>query len=552
MRSDIVKSGRERAPQRSLLRALGLDEPDIDKPFIGVANSWCQLVPGHLHLRQLGEAVREGIAQAGGIGFEFNVPAICDGLAMGHQGMHYVLPSREVVADSVELVAQAHQLDGLVLVSSCDKIVPGMLMAALRIDIPCVVLTGGPMLPGYSQGRKLTLGSAFEAVGAVGAGMMDEDDLRAVEEECCPGCGSCAGMYTANTMACLTEALGLSMPGCATAHAVSARKTRIAKQSGRRAVELVKQGTRPREFATRQAFENAITIDMLIGGSTNTALHLPAIAHEAGITLTLDDFDDISRRTPHICLLAPAGEHTMSDLDEAGGIPAVMSAAKRYLNDIPTVSGENVHRISERARSYDNGVIRPPKKPYHAEGGIAVLRGTLAPVGSVIKSGAVDPAMFKFRGRARVFDAEEPAMRAIMDGEITAGDVVLIRYVGPRGAPGMPEMLAPTAALTGMGLNASVALVTDGRFSGASRGGAIGHVCPEAYAGGPIALVREGDEISFDIKSRRLDLEVGTQEIEQRRKAWKRPEKPLSGYLKRYRLLVGGAHLGAVLGEENE
>ncbi len=524
----------------------------MEKPFIGVANSWSQLVPGHLHLRQLGEAVREGVAQAGGRAFEFNVLAICDGLAMGHEGMNYVLPGREVAADSVELVAQAHSLDGLVLVSSCDKIVPGMLMAALRVNVPCVVLTGGPMYPGYSRGRKLTLGSTFEAIGAVEAGKMGEEELRAIEQECCPGCGSCAGMYTANTMACLTEALGLSLPGCATAHAVSARKLRLAKQSGRRVVELVNGGINPTDLVTRQAFENAITLDMLIGGSTNTVLHLPAISREAGITITLDDFDEISRRTPHICMLALAGEHTMSDLEEAGGVPAVMSAAREYFNDIPTVSGETVYGISEGARAYDNGVIRPVDNPFHTEGGITVLRGTLAPLGSVIKSGAIDPGMMEFSGQARVFDSEGPAMRAILDGKIQTGDVVVIRYVGPRGAPGMPEMLAPTSALAGMGLDSSVALITDGRFSGATRGGAIGHVCPEAAAGGPIAMVREGDMISFDIKKRKLDINVSPDELEERRKESSQPVKPLSGYLKRYRELVSGAHLGAVLGEENE
>jgi dihydroxy-acid dehydratase len=552
MRSDVIKSGRERAPQRSLLNVLGLDESDMEKPFIGVANSYSQLVPGHLHLRSVGEAVREGIAQSGGIGFEFNVPAICDGLAMGHEGMFDVLPSREVIADSVELVAQAHRLDGLVLVSSCDKIVPGMLMAALRVDIPSIVVTGGPMLPGYSRGRKLTLGSTFEAIGAVEAGKLDEDELKIIERDCCPGCGSCAGLYTANTMACLAEALGLSLPGCATAHAVSSKKMRLAKQSGRRAVELVMEGTLPTGIATRHAFENAITMDMLIGGSTNTALHLPAIAREAGISVTLDDFDEISRRTPHICKLAPAGEETMSDLDEAGGIPAVMAAAKDYLNDSPTVSGLTVHRICENAWYYDNGVIRTVEKPYREEGGIAILSGTLAPLGSVVKSGAVDPGMIKFKGRARVFDSEEPAMRAITGGEIKSGDVLIIRYVGPRGAPGMPEMLAPTSMLSGMGLDTTVALVTDGRFSGATKGGAIGHVCPEAATGGPIALVRDGDEISFDIGERRLDLEVSQEELEKRRKDWTNPAKPLKGYLKRYRELVSGAHLGAVLGEEND
>ena len=359
-------------------------------------------------------------------------------------------------------------------------------------------------------------------------------------------------MYTANTMACLTEALGLSLPGCATAHAVSARKLRLAKQSGRRVVELVNGGICPVDIITRQAFDNAITLDMLIGGSTNTVLHLPAISREAGITITLDDFDEISRRTPHICMLAPAGEHTMSDLEEAGGVPAVMSAARGYFNDIPTVSGETVHGISEGARAYDNGVIRPVDNPYHTEGGIAILRGTLAPLGSVIKSGAVDPGMMEFSGRARVFDSEEPAMRAILDGKIQTGDVVVIRYVGPRGAPGMPEMLAPTSALAGMGLDSSVALITDGRFSGATRGGAIGHICPEAADGGPIAMVREGDMISFDIKKRKLDINVSPDELEERRKDSSQPVKPLTGYLKRYRELVSGAHLGAVLGEENE
>ncbi|WOF16997.1 dihydroxy-acid dehydratase [Methanoplanus sp. FWC-SCC4] len=545
MRSDDVKSGYVRAPNRSLIRSLGITQGEMEKPFIGIANSWNTIVPGHTHLRVLAERVREGISAGGGVPFEFNTIGICDGIAMGHEGMRYSLPSRDNIADSVELMVQAHRFDALVCLCTCDKIVPGMLMAAARCNIPAIVITGGNMLPGYKDGCELSLIDVFEGVGKVAAGKMTEEELTELESCAMPGCGSCQGLYTANTMACMTEAMGMSLPGCAAIPAVESAKLRIAYESGVRSVELVQEDIRPRDIITLESMKNAVRVDVALGGSTNTVLHLMAIAKEAGVSLSLDDFNKISDEVPHICSMQPGGPHSMQALYRAGGIPAVFSQIKGYLSDVGTVSGKSVYDIVKTVRSIDESVIRSPQDPFHAGGGLRILKGTLAPDGAVIKSAAVNESMWVHKGPARVFDGEKEAMDAIMARSINEDDVIIIRYEGPKGGPGMPEMLSPTSALMGLGYT-RVALVTDGRFSGGTRGPCIGHVAPEAAKGGPIGLVREGDLIDINLFERRLDLDVEPDILDERRKKLIPKEKELSGVLARYARLVGQADSGAV------
>ncbi len=547
MRSDAVKKGIDKAPARSLLRADGLDDADFEKPFRGIANSWNDIVPGHIHLNEIVEAVREGIIEAGGRPFVFGVPAVCDGIAMGHKGMRYSLISREVISDCCEVMVEGHALDGWVGVSNCDKVTPGMLMAMGRMNVPGLIVTGGAMEPGRDGGKGLDLQSVFEAVGAYSAGTMTEEDVKRVECSACPGRGSCSGLFTANTMACLTEALGLSLTGCATCLADDVRKLAIARATGRRIVELVKEGVRPRDIASRESFRNAIRVDMAIGGSTNTALHLPAISKDFGCPVTLDDFDEISRVTSHITSLRPGGPYTIKDLDAAGGIPAVLHVLRDSLSDVPTGNGRSIAEIARDGKVLDPEAIRGLDDPFHAEGGIAVLKGNLAPDGSVVKQSAVSPAMMRFTGKARVFDGEKDAADAIMSGSIVPGDVVVIRYEGPMGAPGMPEMLSPTSLIVGRGLGDSVALITDGRFSGASRGGAIGHVSPEAYAGGPIAALKDGDVIDIDIPARRLSVRLSDEEIAGRLSKAERVERPVTGVQRKYRRLVSSGADGAYL-----
>ncbi|MDD1664714.1 MAG: dihydroxy-acid dehydratase [Methanomicrobiales archaeon] len=545
MRSDVVKQGFERAPNRALLRSLGVTESELDKPFIGIANAWNTIVPGHVHLRQLSERVREGICAAGGVPFEFGVIGICDGIAMGHEGMRYSLPSRENIADSIELMVQAHRFDGLVCVGTCDKIVPGMLMAAVRCDIPAIVVTGGPMLPGSLGGKDLSLIDVFEAVGRVAAGTMDEGELHALECASMPGCGSCQGLYTANTMACVTESLGMSLAGCATIPAVDAGKLRIARQSGERVVAMERERITPMSIITGESIRNAIRVDMALGGSTNTILHLMALAVEAGIPLDLDTFNALGGEIPHICDMQPAGPHSMLALHRAGGIPAVLSRLKDLLEDAPTVSGPGIREIAGMGRVSDSRIIHTIKKPIHAAGGLRVLRGSLAPDGAVVKAAAVDEKMWRHTGPARVFNGERAAMDAILARKIREGDVVVVRYEGPRGGPGMPEMLSPTSAIYGLGYR-RVALVTDGRFSGGTRGPCIGHVAPEAEIGGPIALVRDGDVITIDLGKKSLDLQVPEKVLKERRRSWKPRKKALAGVLARYAATVEQANLGAV------
>lgn len=547
MKSDKIKKGIERMPARALLYATGLTKEEIEKPFIGVATSFTDIIPGHIGMRDLERFIEKGVHTGGGVPFFFGIPGICDGIAMGHEGMRYSLPSRELIADMVETIAMAHSFDGLVLLTNCDKITPGMLMAAARIDIPSIVITAGPMLSGRYRGRRLSLvGDTFEAIGRLKKGEITQKEFESFEACACPGAGSCQGLYTANTMACISEAMGMSLKGCATALAVSAEKRRIAFNSGKKIVELVKNDIAPRKIMTRNAFENAIMVDMALGGSTNTALHIPAIASEAGIRITLKLFDDISRRIPHIVDLLPGGKYFMEDLEFAGGIPAVLNVLKSRLNDNPTVTGKRIKEIASESAVYDTSVIRPLSNPFHKEGGIAVLTGNLAPDGAVVKQTAVSRNIMVHEGHARVFDSEEDANRAILNGKIRRGDVVVIRYEGPKGGPGMREMLAPTSAITGMGLSDEVALITDGRFSGGTQGPCIGHVSPEAAEGGPIAIVQEGDSIKIDIPNRRLDIKISDNEIQKRLKKWKKPEKKLKGVLERYARMVGSADVGAV------
>ena len=548
MRSDRIKKGLERAPHRSLLFATGITRSELDKPMIGIATSFTDLIPGHIGMRDLERFIEKGVHAGGGWPLFFGLPGICDGIAMGHMGMHYSLPSRELIADMVESISLAHAFDGLVLLTNCDKITPGMLMAAARIDIPTIVVTAGPMHSGSFRGNRVNLISAFEAVGKVRKGEMSETDLAELEICACPGPGSCQGMYTANTMACVTESLGMSLPGCATAMAVSGEKRRIAFESGKRITGMVREKLTPRRIMTRNAFENAIRIDMALGGSTNTTLHIPAIAYEAGIELSMDTFDRISRETPHVCNMLPGGHHYLEDLDAAGGIPGVLSRFKGALKGSPTVTGKSIVTLARAGRVGNDDVIRTPATAYHKEGGIAVLSGNLAPNGCVVKQTAVSEKMMKFEGAAVVFDSEEGAMEAILGGKIRAGHVVVIRYEGPKGGPGMREMLSPTSAISGMGLGDSVVLLTDGRFSGGTRGPCIGHISPEAAEGGPIAIVKNGDRIVLDIPNRALTLKVPKAEIRKRLSKWKpREAKIKSGWLARYAKVVTSANTGAIV-----
>ena len=547
MRSDDVKTGIDKAPQRSLLRASGLTDSDMKKPFIGIADSWNNIVPGHIHLNKIVDAVIEGIEEAGGKAFVFGVPAVCDGIAMGHEGMRYSLVSRETISDCCEIMCQAHRLDGWVGVSNCDKVTPGMLMAAGRMNIPVVMVTGGAMEVGKKGDEKLDLQSVFEAIGLYKAGKAEEDYVKSIECAACPGQGSCSGLFTANTMACLTETLGLSLTGCATSLAVDERKLEIARESGRRIVQLVREDRKARDIVTMASIRNAIRVDMCIGGSTNTALHIPAIARDFGFKIDLDLFDEISRTVPHITSLRPAGPYSIRDLDNAGGIPAVLNRIAGILEDADTVNGRSLKEIAASAKVLDGEIIRPLDRPFHQQGGIAVLKGNLAPKGSVIKQAAVSEKMMKFTGKAKVFDSEAEASEAISAGKIAAGDVVVIRYEGPKGAPGMPEMLSPTSMIMGMGLGESVALITDGRFSGATRGGAIGHVSPEAFEKGPIAALRDGDIIDIDIPGRSLSVRLSDEEIQARLKDTVPRDRHPIGVLKRYRELVTNGAEGAYL-----
>ena len=554
MRSDLMKKGLERAPHRSLFKAMGYTDEEIARPLIGVVNSANEIIPGHIHLDTIARDVEAGVRMAGGTPLEFPVIGVCDGLAMGHAGMKYSLASRELIADSIEIMATAHPFDALVFIPNCDKIVPGMLMAALRLNIPCIFISGGPMLAGRSQGKAVDLISVFEGVGAVKAGRMTSAGLARLEDCACPGCGSCSGMYTANSMNCVTEALGLGLPGHGTIPAVFAARRRLAKRAGMRIMDLLAKNVRRRNIATLPAFRNAIAVDMALGCSTNTVLHIPAIAHEAGIRLDLDLFNEISERTPNLCKLSPAGHHHVEDLDAAGGVQAVMKRISKLgviSERALTVTGASVGTNLRAARVLDDDVIRPLDSPYSKQGGIAVLRGNLAPDGAVVKQSAVAAAMQVNEGRARVFDGEDDAIAAILGGRIRGGDVVVIRYEGPKGGPGMREMLSPTSAIVGMGLGHTVALLTDGRFSGGTQGAAIGHVSPEAAEGGPIALVREGDRIAIDMPAKTLTLKVGAAELERRRKAL-RPRRPAvtTGYLARYAGLVTSASTGAIFRDE--
>jgi dihydroxy-acid dehydratase len=537
MRSDTVKKGVEKSPHRALLKALGLTDKDIAKPFIGVANSYTNIVPGHIHLNQIAAAVKAGVTAAGGTPLEFNTIAVCDGIAMGHEGMRYSLPSRELIADSVEVMAQAHRLDGLVLVTNCDKITPGMLMAAARLDIPAIMVTGGPMASGWLDGKKIGYASMPEGLGRHFAGKLSVEELCRLENAACPGCGSCNGMFTANTMACVTEALGMSLPYCATTLANSVAKLRIAKETGEQIVKLTFDDVKPSNIMKKEAFENAIVVDMALGGSTNTVLHVSAIAREAGVTLPLKVFDEIGRRTPHLCSMIPSGPYAMEDLNAAGGIPAVMKELSQMLNlDAHTVTCKAVRENIAGAKVLDASVIHPLVDPVHKEGGIAILTGNIAPKGSVVKTAAVSPKMLKHRGPAKVYDSETEAVTAIKNHEIQPGDVIVIRYEGPLGGPGMPEMLIPTATIAGMGLSESVALITDGRFSGATRGPCIGHVAPEAAEAGPIAILKNGDIIIIDIPNRTLKTELTDKEIKNRLREWKpKPPRITKGYLSRYK-----------------
>jgi len=548
MRSDIMKKGLERAPHRSLFKALGLTDKEIEQPMIGIANSANEVIPGHLHLHQLSEGVKAGIRMAGGTPLEFYTIGVCDGIIMGHEGMKYSLSSRELIADSIESMAMAYPFDGLVLIPNCDKIVPGMLMAAARLNIPTILISGGPMLAGEFQGKEIDLIKVFEYIGKVKIGEMTLDDLKEAEGCACPGVGSCSGMFTANSMNCLSEVLGMALPYNGTIPAVFADRIRLAKEAGMQIMEVVKKNLRPSKILTQKAFENAITVDMAFGGSTNTTLHLPAIAREAGIGISLKTFNQISEKTPHLCNMSPGGPHHLQDLHQAGGIPALMLELCRgglIHQGALTVTGQSIGENINGKKIRNPEVIRPIERPYHPTGGLAVLFGNLAPEGAVVKRSAVDDAMLKHQGPARVFNSEEDAIKVILDGKIKKGEVVVIRYEGPKGGPGMREMLAPTSAIVGIGRDRDVALLTDGRFSGGSRGAAIGHISPEAAEGGPIAAVQDGDQIEIDIPGKKLNLLVSDEELKRRLSQWKPPKKELKGYLKRYARLVQSAHTGA-------
>jgi len=549
MRSDKIKKGLERVPQRALLHATGLSRKDLDRPFIAVASSFTDLIPGHIGMRDLERFIERGICYGGGVPFFFGVPGICDGIAMGHLGMCYPLALREIVADTIETVCNAHQLDGIVCLTNCDKITPGMLMGVARLNIPAIIVTAGPMLSGRFRQRKLAfVHDTYEALARAKKGEISPKELSCLEMEACPGAGSCQGLYTANTMACITETLGMSLPGCATALAVSAKKRRISQASGERIVELVKKNIAPLDIINKKSLENAIVVDMALGGSSNTVLHLMAIAHEAGIKLDLKNFDKISKVTPHITNLEPAGTHFMEDLEYAGGVPAVLKRLKSKLNNTMTLSGQRIFEIADKAEIFDEEVIRPFSRAYHKQGGIAVLFGNLAPDGAVVKQSAVNSKMMRFSGRARVYNREEEAMSAILNRKIKKGDCIVIRYEGPAGGPGMREMLAPTSAIVGMGLSESVALITDGRFSGGTKGPCIGHISPEAASRGPIAVLKDGDIITIDIPNRKLEVKLTKAEIEKRFKSWKPvPPKIKTGYLARYSKMVSSADKGAIL-----
>lgn len=551
MKSDAVKTGMQQAPHRSLFNALGMTEEEMKKPMVGIVSSYNEIVPGHMNLDKIVEAVKLGVAMAGGTPVVFPAIAVCDGIAMGHIGMKYSLVTRDLIADSTECMALAHQFDALVMVPNCDKNVPGLLMAAARINVPTVFVSGGPMLAGHVKGHKTSLSSMFEAVGAYTAGTITEEDVKEYERKTCPTCGSCSGMYTANSMNCLTEVLGMGLKGNGTIPAVYSERIKLAKHAGMQVMEMYRRNIRPRDIMTKEAFMNAMTMDMALGCSTNSMLHLPAIAHEAGVDLNVDIANEISARTPNLCHLAPAGPTYMEDLNEAGGIYAVMNeiSKKGLLNlDCMTVTGKTVGENIKNCPNLNPEVIRPVENPYSQTGGIAILKGNLAPDSAVVKRSAVAPEMLKHEGPARVFDCEEDAIAAIKGGKIVAGDVVVIRYEGPKGGPGMREMLNPTSAIAGMGLGSTVALITDGRFSGASRGASIGHASPEAAVGGPIALVEEGDRISIDIDNHSLNVLVSDEELEARRAKWKpREPKVTSGYLARYASLVTSADKGAIL-----
>ena len=546
----MIKKGLERTPHRALLKGTGIPQSEMEKPFIGVATSFTDLIPGHVGMRDLERFIEKGVHTGGGYALFFGIPGVCDGISMGHKGMHYSLPTRELIADMVESVAEAHRLDGLVLLTNCDKITPGMLMAAARLDIPCIVVTAGPMMSGRGdQGRKYSfVTDTFEAMARYKAGVIDAKELQVCEDNACPGMGSCQGLFTANTMAILTETMGMSLPRCGTALAVSALKRRIAFASGEKIVELVKNNVTPRSIMTRAAFENAIRVDLALGGSSNTVLHLLAIAHEAGVDLPLETFDILARQTPQIASMNPAGKHFMEDLDAAGGVMGVLKQLGDKILDNPTVFGLTTHQLAASVERVDDEVIRPLSDPVKPEGGIAVLFGNIAPQGAVVKQSGVSAAMMQFEGTAVCFDAEELAMAAIMEGRIKAGDMVVIRYEGPKGGPGMREMLAPTAAIMGMGLGDSVALITDGRFSGGTRGPCIGHISPEAAVGGPIALIEDGDRISLDIPNRKLELLVDEATLAERLTKWVAPEPKIkTGWLARYAKVVTSAYTGAVM-----
>ncbi len=551
MRSDQMKKGIERAPHRSLFKAMGYTDEEIQRPLIGIANSFNEIIPGHIHLKQIVEAVKAGVRIGGGTPVEFGAIGVCDGIAMNHLGMRYSLASRELIADSVELMAMAHPFDAMVMVSSCDKISPGMMMAMLRLNIPAIIVTGGPMLTGNWRGKRVNLISVFEGIGSVKRGTMTEGELCEVESEACPTCGSCAGMFTANSMNCLSEAIGLSLPGNGTIPATSSKRMRLAKETGMQIMKLLENDIKPRDIATMDAFRNAIAVDMALGCSTNTALHIPAIAKEAGIEFDINLFNEISMKAPHLCSMIPGGNHSLDDLDTAGGIQSVMYQLNKIglINgEAITVTGRKVSENIQHAVARDADIIRSAATAYHKEGGIAILFGNLAPNGSVVKQSAVAPEMLKHKGPARVYESEDDAYKAILAWDIKKGDVVVIRYEGPKGGPGMPEMLSPTSAIVGMGLGKDVALITDGRFSGGTQGAAIGHISPEAAEGGTIALVQEGDMIEIDIPARKLNLDVSDEELQKRKADWSPKEQKINtGYLGRYARMVSSGAKGAVV-----
>lgn len=551
MRSDNVKKGMQQAPHRSLFNALGFTQEEMDRPLVGIVSSWNEIVPGHMNIDKIVEAVKMGVAMAGGTPVVFPAIAVCDGIAMGHVGMKYSLVTRDLIADSTECMAMAHQFDALVMVPNCDKNVPGLLMAAARINVPTIFVSGGPMLAGHVNGKKRSLSSMFEAVGSYSAGTMTEEEVREYEEHVCPTCGSCSGMYTANSMNCLTEAIGMGLKGNGTIPAVYSDRIKLAKHAGMQVMELWRRDIRPRDIMSEKAFMNALTVDMALGCSTNTMLHIPAIAHEAGIEINLDIANEMSEKTPNLCHLAPAGPTYMEDLNEAGGVYAVMNELDKaglLYTDLITATGKTVAENIRGCENRNPEIIRPIDNPYSRTGGIAVLKGNLAPDSAVVKRSAMAPEMMVHEGPARVFDCEEDAIAAIKGGKINKGDVVVIRYEGPKGGPGMREMLNPTSAIAGMGLDADVALITDGRFSGASRGASIGHVSPEAAVGGPIALIEEGDIIKINVPENRLDVDLTDEELEERRKKWQpREPKITTGYLARYESLVTSGNTGAIL-----